>query len=54
MDLSQNNLKPNKLKNWLISQEMLLGIIKLSLMTVALQNNFQLRKYQTEKNKIYL
>ena len=34
MDLSKNKLKPNKLINWLISQQMLLGIIILRLMNV--------------------
>jgi len=35
MDLSKNKLKPNKLINWLIFQEMLLGIIILRLMNMC-------------------
>jgi len=55
MDLSKNKLKPNKLINWLISQQMLLGIIILRLMnTCCATKQFSATKISNRKIKFYL
>jgi len=55
MDLSKNKLKPNKLINWLISQQMLLGIIILRLMNMCCATKqFSATKISNRKIKFYL
>ena len=55
MDLSKNKLKPNKLINWLISQQMLLVIIILRLMNMCCATKqFSATKILHRKNKFYL
>ena len=51
----KNKLKPNGLINWLISQEMLLGIIKLRLMDMCCATKqFSATKISNRKIKFYL
>jgi len=55
MDLFKNTLKPNDLMNWLISQQMLLGIIILSPMDMCCAiKQFSATKFSNRKIKFYV